>query len=98
MWVRDRFTEPIVSKKVAIVSLNQYAGGPGAHERPNEGMVNIPLIAQIYGQAARSDLLSYPPLALAEFYPGEREWFMTDEGLLFCKKIQQNFVDKDSSR
>lgn len=82
---------------VAMISINQFSGGPGAHERPTEGVVDIPKVVYEYGKAAREESkLSYPPYVIPEFYPQELSWYLSEEGLLFCRELASNFAGQRS--
>lgn len=88
--LEDVMSDPKRAKNVRIVSLNQYKEGDRTHERFDDGIIDLPQAAHIIGRSMREGITE-DVTSLIEAYPFHYDWFMSNEGLVYCQSLQQSF-------
>lgn len=88
--LEDIMVDPNRAKNVKIISLNQYKQGDRTHERLDDGIVDLPEATRILGRSMQEGKAE-GVTALIEAYPFHYDWFMSNEGLVYCQSLQQSF-------
>jgi hypothetical protein len=88
--LEDVMGDPRRAKNVKIVSLNQYKEGDRTHERFDDGIIDLRQAAHILGRSMKEGKAE-GVTSLIEAYPSHYDWFMSNEGLVYCQSLQQSF-------